>query len=117
MIINFEMKKFFVFTNAIDTEGRVDVIWNAVPGFPNAFGKAGVHGLPVFVIPVAAAAARYKELTHDHQLWVASHTYTHDTHTYTHPNKAVNQSIIQHCKFQHGATVRTTADILDYNKH
>lgn len=60
MIINFKMKRFFVFTNAIETEGRVDVIWNAVPGFPNKFGKAGVHGLPVFVISVAAAAARLR---------------------------------------------------------
>lgn len=54
-----KMKTFFVlFTNAIETKGRVDVIWNAVPGFPNEFGKAGVHGLPVFVI--SAAAARFR---------------------------------------------------------
>lgn len=50
------MKKFFVlFTNAIETEGRVDVIWNPIPGFTDEFGKAGIHGLPVFIISVAAA--------------------------------------------------------------
>lgn len=55
------MKKFFVlFTNAIETEGGVNVIWNAIPGFPNEFGNAAVRGLPVFVISVAAAAARFR---------------------------------------------------------
>lgn len=50
------MKKFFVlFTNAIETEGRVDIIWNPIPGFTGEFGKAGIHGLPLFIISVAAA--------------------------------------------------------------
>lgn len=49
------MKKSLVlFTNAIETEGRVDVIWNPIPGFTDEFGKAGIHGLPVFIISVAA---------------------------------------------------------------
>lgn len=55
-IADLKMTFFVLFTNAIETEGRVDIIWNAIPGFPNEFGKAGVHGLPVFVISVAAAA-------------------------------------------------------------
>lgn len=47
--------------------------------------------------------------------WELPHTHPRTTRTHTHI--LINQSIIQHCKFQHGATVRTTADILDYNKH
>lgn len=55
--IDFKIKIFCVlFTNAIETEGRVDVIWNAIPGFPNEFGKVGIHGLPLFIISVTAAA-------------------------------------------------------------
>lgn len=48
------MKCFVLFTNAIETEGRVDVIWNPIPGFTDEFGKAGIHGLPVFIISAAA---------------------------------------------------------------
>lgn len=46
---------FVLFTNAVETEGRVEVIWDPIPGFADEFGKVGVHGLPVFIISVAAA--------------------------------------------------------------
>jgi len=51
-MINQKKIYYYVFTNAIQAEGRVDAIWDAIPGISNKSGKARVHFLPVFIVSV-----------------------------------------------------------------
>lgn len=70
-------QKTFFFTDAIKTEGRVYVVWDAIPGVTNKSGEARVHCLPVFIVSVHIG----KELSLIRPS--LTHTHTHTTHTFS----------------------------------
>ena len=84
-----------LFTDAIETEGSIYVIWDAIPGISNKFGEASVHSLRIFIVSVhiIKALVQNNPFMHASQ---SPHSHRNTHHLYFSMKQLVFNSVNSH---------------------